>query len=116
MRSFISAELTGYPLGKSLSLLIGWILFVSGLILTPLPPPFAFGLFLLMPGLALLIVHSSYMRRSVRYLRQKYSAVDRAASALEDRVPAQMRRVLKLTRPITSPSPSRPHPSKEIAK
>jgi len=101
-------------LGKSLSLIIGWVLFVPGLILTPLPPPFAFGLFLLMPGLALLIVHSSYMRRSVRYLRQKHSAVDRVILALEARVPQQMSRVLKLTRPpVAGPQA---HPSKEIAK
>ena len=101
-------------MGKSLSLIIGWILFVSGLILTPLPPPFAFGLFLLMPGLALLIVHSSYMRRSVRYLRQQHPDVDRVVLALEARVPKQMSRVLKLTRPpVAGPQG---HPSKEIAK
>jgi len=101
-------------LGKSLSLIIGWILFVAGLILTPLPPPFAFGLFLLMPGLALLIVHSSYMRRRARSLRQKYSAVDRVVLALEARAPKQMGRVLKLTRPPMAGS--RAHPSKEIVK
>lgn len=101
-------------MGKSLSLIIGWILFVAGLILTPLPPPFAFGLFLLMPGLALLIVHSSYMRRRARSLRQKYSAVDRVVLALEARVPQQMGRVLKLTRPPMAGS--RAHPSKEIVK
>lgn len=101
-------------MGKSLSLIIGWMLFVSGLILTPLPPPFAFGIFLLMPGLALLIVHSSYMRRSARYLRQKYSVVNRAVLALEARVPKQMGRVLKLTRPLAAGP--RPHPAKETAK
>ncbi|MBL1234431.1 MAG: hypothetical protein COB70_002165 [Rhodobiaceae bacterium] len=101
-------------MGKSLSLIIGWILFVSGLILTPLPPPFAFGLFLLMPGLALLIVHSSYMRRRARSLRQKYSTVDRVVLALEARAPKQMGRVLKLTRPPMAEP--RAHPSKEIAK
>jgi len=101
-------------LGKSLSLIIGWILFVAGLILTPLPPPFAFGLFLLMPGLALLLVHSSYMRRRARSLRQKYSAVDRVVLALEARAPKQMGRVLKLTRPPMAGS--RAHPSKEIVK
>lgn len=101
-------------MGKSLSLIIGWILFVAGLILTPLPPPFAFGLFLLMPGLALLIVHSSYMRRRARSLRQKYSAVDRVVLALEARAPKQMGRVLKLTRPPMAGS--RAHPSKEIVK
>lgn len=89
-------------MGKSLSLIIGWILFVSGLILTPLPPPFAFGIFLLMPGLALLIVHSSYMRRRARHLRQKYSAVNQAVLTLEARVPKQMGRVLKLTRPLAA--------------
>lgn len=101
-------------MGKSLSLIIGWILFVAGLILTPLPPPFAFGLFLLMPGLALLLVHSSYMRRRARSLRQKYSAVDRVVLALEARAPKQMGRVLKLTRPPMAGS--RAHPSKEIVK
>ena len=101
-------------MNKSLSQIIGWVLFVSGLILTPLPPPLAFGLFLLMPGLALLIVHSSYMRRSMRYLRQKYSAVDRVVLALEAQVPKQMSRVLKLTRPPVA-GPQAP-PSKEIAK
>lgn len=77
----------------------GWMLLVPGIVLTPLPPPFTFGIFLLVPGLAILIAYSKDMRRLVQALRARWGLLDRVLNAWENRVPGWMGRSLKRTNP-----------------
>lgn len=60
-------------MAKRVSLIIlGWVLVIVGGAMTPLPPPFAFGIILLLTGLYLLVWQSKWMRRALQHLRHRY--------------------------------------------
>jgi|UPI0005EDA16F hypothetical protein len=82
---------------------LGWSLFVPGLVLTPLPPPFAFGLFMMMPGLVILLIYSSSVRRTLRKARRRYHWLNISVIMLEKRAPGKMGRILRTTRPKRKP-------------
>lgn len=64
---------------------VGWILTAAGLIVTPLPPPFAFGIFLLAAGLIILTANSKTVRRWVQYARHHHGWLSRAFERLTHR-------------------------------
>jgi len=82
---------------------LGWCLFVPGLVLTPLPPPFAFGLFMMLPGLAILVIYSSAVRRRLKRLRQRFHWLNIAVIIIEKRAPQKFGRILRTTRPKRKP-------------
>jgi len=87
------------PIAHSLMIVLGWLLLIPGLIFVILPPPFAFGIFMVLPGIAILVGYSKGMRRLVQHVRGRYSIVDRALTAVETRVPDFIGRNLKRTNP-----------------
>ncbi|WP_422021106.1 hypothetical protein [Pyruvatibacter mobilis] len=78
---------------------LGWLLLIPGLVIVILPPPFAFGVFLVVPGVAILVAHSKFMRRLVQGVRARHTVVDRALGVFESRVPGWLSRSLKRTNP-----------------
>lgn len=78
---------------------LGWLLLIPGLIFVVLPPPFAFGIFMVLPGIAILVAYSKGMRRLIQGIRARFSVVDTALQAIETRVPDLLGRSLKRTNP-----------------
>jgi len=94
---------------RTLMVALGWCLFVPGLILPPLPPPFAFGLFMMLPGLVILVIYSASVRRNLKRLRKRFHGVNIAVLMIEKRAPAKMKRILRTTRPKRpAPPPAGP--------
>src|SRR5690606_29142263 len=88
---------------------LGWGIFVPGLVLTPLPPPFASGLSMMLPGLVILVIYSPFVRRGLKRLRRRFHWLNMAVLAMEKRAPEKMRRILRTTRPKRSaPPPAKP--------
>jgi len=78
---------------------LGWILLIPGLIFVVLPPPFAFGIFMVVPAVAILVAYSKGMRRLVQSIRARHSIVNTSLGAVEDTVPGWVSRSLKRTNP-----------------
>lgn len=78
---------------------LGWLLLIPGLIFVVLPPPFAFGIFMVLPGIAILVAYSKGMRRLIQGIRARFRAADTALKAIETRVPDLLGRSLKRTNP-----------------
>ncbi len=86
-------------INRILMLILGWLLLIPGLVVVILPPPFAFGIFLVLPGVAILISYSKIMRRLIQKIRARYKFVDTALRAVEQRLPGWISRALKRTNP-----------------
>lgn len=84
---------------RTFMIILGWLLLVPGLVFVVLPPPFAFGIFLVLPGIAILVAHSRAMRRLVQTVRARYPLVNTSLGAVETRVPDVVGRSLKRTNP-----------------
>ena len=84
---------------RILMLALGWLLLIPGLVIVVLPPPFAFGVFLVLPGVALLIANSKLMRRLIQRIRARNRFVDVSLHAVETRIPGWISRALKSTNP-----------------
>ena len=78
---------------------LGWLLLIPGLVFVVLPPPFAFGIFMVLPGIAILVAYSKGMRRLIQAIRARFRPVDGALKAIETRVPDLLGRSLKRTNP-----------------
>ena len=80
-------------------LVFGWCLVLAGLAITPLPPPFAFGIILLAVGLAILSTQSRFIRRAMQRFRHRHpgfsSSIERAGS----RLPRWLHNPIHRTRP-----------------
>lgn len=79
---------------------LGWMLFVTGAIITPLPPPFAFGFILLLIGLAILSSQSKTFRRGVQYMRHRYPGLSKRLEAVKPRAPQAVKRFIHVTAPL----------------
>lgn len=91
-------QLTRHGATRLAMLALGWALLLPGLIFVVLPPPFAFGIFMVLPGIAILVAYSKTMRRLVQRVRARHTTVDVALGAVETRVPGWIGRTLKRTR------------------
>jgi len=81
-------------------LTIGWVLTAAGVIVTPLPPPFAFGIFLLAAGLVILTANSKTVRRGVQYVRHHNDWFSRALERLHHpSSPHPVKHMVHRTRP-----------------
>jgi len=78
-------------------LFAGWLLVLSGGILTPMPIPV--GLLLLGLGLALLAHDSRWMRHQLRSLRGRYPSFSERLAAIGRRAPRWLARVIRRTAP-----------------
>lgn len=79
-----------------LQLLLGWVLVISGILITPLPVPI--GLVLLALGLVLLIQRSLFVRRQLRALRTRYPKLSSRLRHAEPRL-GRLGSVLRKTDP-----------------
>lgn len=84
---------------RTLMIALGWILLVPGMVFLILPPPFAFGIFMVLPGIAILVANSKGMRRLVQRIRGRYRMVNISLGAVENRGPGWLTRSLKRTNP-----------------
>jgi hypothetical protein len=89
-----SSRVTPAAVGR---LFAGWLLVISGGILTPLPIPV--GLLSLSLGLALLAHDSRRMQCWIRGLRQRFPGLSRRLVSLGNHAPAWLARVIRHTEP-----------------
>lgn len=94
-------------LQRTAMIVLGWALLIPGLVFVALPPPFAFGVFMVLPGVAILVAYSKFMRRLVQGVRARYGFVDKGMGAVETHLPAWFRRHLKRTNPAAVARASR---------
>ena len=80
-------------------LVFGWCLVLAGLAITPLPPPFAFGIILLAVGLAILSTQSRFVRRAVQRFRHRYPGFSSGIERTGSRLPHWLRNPIHRTRP-----------------
>jgi len=80
-----------------LELLLGWLLVLGGILITPLPLPI--GLLMLVLGLVLLAHRSEFVRQRIRALRRRYPELSERLRRLEPRVNARIARTLRETDP-----------------
>jgi len=78
---------------------IGSVLLVVGTIMTPLPPPFAFGIVLVLIGLAILAAWSKTARRWMQKGRERFPSLSDRLERVSPRLPDGLRRTLKRTSP-----------------
>lgn len=84
---------------RTLMVILGWALLIPGLVFVALPPPFAFGIFMVLPGVAILVAYSKGMRRLVQRIRARHHLVDTSMSSIETRAPGPLGRSLRRTNP-----------------
>lgn len=80
-------------------LAIGWICVVVGAVIAPLPPPFAFGVPLLLVGLYILASNSKWTRRVLQRLRERYPGVSAKVEGWKESSIPQVRRFVRITAP-----------------
>lgn len=67
--------------------------------MAPLPPPFAFGVPLLLFGLYMLAVNSKWSRRGMQRLRERYPEISSKIEGWRESSIPQVRRFVKITAP-----------------
>lgn len=86
-------------LTRVISIIIGVILVVSGLVVLPLPIPF--GLAMIIVGLSLLISNSHYFRTLFKKLRRRFMGLSVRLNNLKPHLPGFARRMIEDTDPDT---------------
>lgn len=81
---------------------LGGVLVVSGIILTPTPIPF--GLIMLTIGLALLAPYMPPVQALIRNIRRKWPNVDMSLRRHRDRFPPVIRSTIDKTHPDVAPA------------
>lgn len=80
---------------------LGWFLVVVGAIMTPLPPPFAFGIVILTIGLSILSAYSKGMRRCIQSTRYRYRRLSNAIEEVSPRLPRFVADAIRQTNPAS---------------
>lgn len=78
-------------------LLLGWLLIVPGLIVTPMPIPL--GLLMIGSGLVLLSRESRCVRRQLKKLRTRYPGLSARLEKAAQRMPVWLRETIRQTEP-----------------
>ncbi len=81
---------------------LGGVLVIGGLIVTP--TPFPFGLIMLTIGLTLLAPYMPFVQRLIRSIRRKWPNVDAKLRAWRDRCPPVIQRAIDATHPPATPA------------
>lgn len=85
-------------LKKPVKLIIGWILFIGGVITAPIPLPI--GQFIALVGLSLLVSESHFVRRMIQGLRRKIPALSRQMERVKPHLPKFLQQVIEHTHPF----------------
>lgn len=93
---------------RSVNLLTGILLVLTGLIITPLPIPL--GLILVVLGLSVLVTVLPSLRFSLTRLRCRYPAISLKLRRLSPKLPGFARRLLDHTDPDPDPDHKDNHP------
>lgn len=90
--------MTWKAIKKPFILIIGWILFIVGLIIAPTPLPI--GQIIALVGLSLLVSESEAVRIWVQKLRRRIPALCRRLTQASPHLPGFLRKLIELTDPI----------------
>lgn len=85
---------------STLLISIGWILVIFGAVITPLPPPFAFGLIMVVAGLSILAANSKPARRRIQLLRHQNPSFSELVSRIDAALPNAVAGIEKRTSPV----------------
>src|SRR3569833_4354193 len=97
---YASAQIDGHRMRKILMFILGWVLTVVGIVLTPAPIPIPLvGLLPLAAGLALLINYSRTMRRIVQRIRHRVRLLSYMIEHMAHRAPKNIGQILHRSRP-----------------
>lgn len=87
MTQFVLGEIRRYVM-----LVMGIVFLIIGAIVLPLPLPF--GLAMILIGLSILIVNSTFIRRKFLALRSRWTRMDEWLRSVEHRLPAPLRKAI----------------------
>jgi len=87
MTRFVLGEIRRYVM-----LAIGIVFLVVGAIVLPLPLPF--GLAMILIGLSILIVNSTFIRNKFLALRRRWTSMDNWLKSVEHRMPRPLRNAI----------------------
>ncbi len=81
-----------------IKLIVGWILFIVGLITAPLPLPI--GQFIALIGLSLLVSESHFMRVGMQKVRRKFPFICKQMNKAYPYLPKFLKKVIDHTDPM----------------
>ena len=86
---------------RTLWIICGWALVVTGLLLLPAPVPVPLiGVMPLLIGLAILTTHSKSVRRRLQFLRHRFDWLSRTVERFAHRAPAIVKHMIRRTNPL----------------
>ncbi|WP_417316697.1 PGPGW domain-containing protein [Emcibacter sp.] len=88
---------------RPVKLIVGWILFIAGVIIAPMPIPI--GQITALVGLSLLVSESERVRIWVQKLRQRLPALCRQLTRVKPHLPGFLKKLIERTDPTHLNSP-----------
>jgi len=89
--------MTWAAIKRPVKLVLGWILFIAGLIIAPMPIPI--GQITALIGLSLLVSESRAIRRWIQILRIKWPYLSRQMKKIHPHMPKFIKKVIERTDP-----------------
>jgi hypothetical protein len=81
-------------------LVIGWLLLIGGLLITPMPIPIPLiGVVPFLLGCAILSQHSKVFRRFLQYVRHRFEWFSRSIENTAHRMPMMVKHMIRRTNP-----------------
>jgi uncharacterized membrane protein YbaN (DUF454 family) len=82
-------------------LIVGWVLLIFGMLITPAPIPIPLiGIVPFLIGAAILSQHSKVFRRFLQYLRHRFQWFSRTIEGPAHRMPAMVKHMIRRTNPL----------------
>jgi Putative transmembrane protein (PGPGW) len=86
---------------RAFYLVVGWLLLIGGLIITPMPIPIPLiGVVPVLVGCAILSQHSKVFRRFLQYIRHRYQWLSTRVEGVGHRMPQMVKHMIRRTNPI----------------
>ena len=85
---------------RILYLVLGWLLLIGGIVITPMPIPIPFiGIVPFLVGCAILSKHSKVFRRFLQYMRHRFEWFSHRIESVAHRMPMMVKHMLHRTNP-----------------
>lgn len=82
-------------------LVLGWLLLIGGLVITPMPIPIPLiGIVPFLIGCAILSQHSKVFRRFLQYMRHRFEWFSVTIERAAHRAPAMVKHMIRRTNPV----------------
>lgn len=86
---------------RAFYLVLGWLLLIGGLVITPMPIPIPLiGIVPFLVGCAILSQHSKVFRRFLQYMRHRFEWFSRRIESVAHRMPGIVKHMIRRTNPV----------------